>query len=252
MDTYGPTKSRSGACWTGPLKGFFSTLSTTTFGGQNGEKSRLTQTPEEVLRSVVSHAPKLIPLIGHRYLPEEPHEGGNPVFSVYQSDVIYYGANLADYFEREFTGGDYRPRLDQMKHIRCRTRSDKIVQNRLRHARHGSKLWFRSSEGFWCLGTGPVGLCGCFERPRRQRARPNFPRPQGSSRHIEFDLRPVGQAIDLLRQRAGERDQLPALELPCTRLDQIIVPEKALAYVYRGALRALRESLLSDKASSDL
>src|SRR5262249_17955195 len=66
---------------------------------------------------------KLIPLISHRYLPEEPHEAGNPVFSVYQSDVIYYGTDLIDYFEREFTGRDYRPRLDQlrlnqMKHIR--------------------------------------------------------------------------------------------------------------------------------------
>jgi hypothetical protein len=39
---------------------------------------------EEVLRSVVLRAPKLIPLISHRYLPEEPHEEGNPVFSVYQ------------------------------------------------------------------------------------------------------------------------------------------------------------------------
>jgi hypothetical protein len=83
-----------------------------------GEKPASPDARKEVLRSVVAHAPKLIPLIGHRYLPEEPHEGGNPVFSVYQSDVIYYGANLTDYFEREFTGGDYRPRLDQMKRIR--------------------------------------------------------------------------------------------------------------------------------------
>jgi hypothetical protein len=83
-----------------------------------GEKPASPDARKEVLRSVVSRAPKLIPLIGHRNLPEEPHEEGNPVFSVYQSDVIYYGANLTDYFEREFTGGDYRPRLDQMKPIR--------------------------------------------------------------------------------------------------------------------------------------
>lgn len=56
----------------------------------------------EVLAEVVNKAPKLIPLISHRYLPSEPHEAGNPVFSVYQSDVIYYGSDLADYFEREF------------------------------------------------------------------------------------------------------------------------------------------------------
>src|SRR6476646_2094859 len=50
---------------------------------------------KEILRSVVSRAPKLIPLVGHRYLPEEPREQGNPVFSVYQSDVIYYGTERA-------------------------------------------------------------------------------------------------------------------------------------------------------------
>jgi hypothetical protein len=59
---------------------------------------------EQVLREVVSRAPKLIPLIAHRYLPEQPHEAGNPVFSIYGIDAIYYGANLKDYFEREFTG----------------------------------------------------------------------------------------------------------------------------------------------------
>ena len=72
---------------------------------------------EEVLRSVVARAPKLIPLISHRYLPEDPHEEGNPVFSVHQADVIYYGANLADYFEREFAGFDHRPWNQPTKHI---------------------------------------------------------------------------------------------------------------------------------------
>ena len=36
---------------------------------------------EQVLRYDVSCAPKLIPLIGHRYLPEEPRELGNAVSS---------------------------------------------------------------------------------------------------------------------------------------------------------------------------
>jgi hypothetical protein len=48
-----------------------------------GEKPAKLDACKEVLRSVVSRAPKLIPLISHRYLPEEPHEPGNPVFSVY-------------------------------------------------------------------------------------------------------------------------------------------------------------------------
>jgi hypothetical protein len=72
---------------------------------------------EQVLREVVSRAPKLIPLIGHRYLPEQPHEAGNPVFSIVGTDAIYYGANLKDYFEREFTGWHRRPWPAQIKYI---------------------------------------------------------------------------------------------------------------------------------------
>src|SRR5262245_57554368 len=82
-----------------------------------GEKPASPDARDEILRSVVSRASKLIPLIGHRYVPEQPHEAGNPVFSVFHSDVIYYGANLADYFEREFMGWNYRPWPDQVKHI---------------------------------------------------------------------------------------------------------------------------------------
>jgi hypothetical protein len=70
-----------------------------------------------VLAKVVSDAPKLIPLVSHRDLPEEPNEAGNPVFSVYQSDVICYGRHLVDYFEREFV--DPRLPLPQsFKHVR--------------------------------------------------------------------------------------------------------------------------------------
>lgn len=58
----------------------------------------------EVVKAILSAAPRLIPLIGHRYIPDEPHESGNPIFSVVQSDVIYYGANLAEYFANEFGG----------------------------------------------------------------------------------------------------------------------------------------------------
>lgn len=58
----------------------------------------------EVLREVLHRAPKLIPIFGHRYLPATPGRAGNPVFSVYQSDIIHYGANLLDYIDREENG----------------------------------------------------------------------------------------------------------------------------------------------------
>ena len=58
-----------------------------------------------------------MPLVFHRYLPTEPNESGNPIFSIYQSDAIYYGADLADYFEREF-GNKPGPIVGPVKSVR--------------------------------------------------------------------------------------------------------------------------------------
>lgn len=69
-----------------------------------GEKPEAPLDQFNKLGDVVAKAPKLIPLYGHRYLPAAPHESGNPVFSVYQSDVIYYGADLEDWIAREVRG----------------------------------------------------------------------------------------------------------------------------------------------------
>lgn len=69
------------------------------------------------LHAAFSAAPKLIPLFGHRYLPTEPCEAGNPVFSVHQSDVIHYGADLADYFDREAFGWGAKPWPERIKSI---------------------------------------------------------------------------------------------------------------------------------------
>ena len=82
-----------------------------------GDRPATAEARAEVLAKVVAAAPKLIPLVSHRYLPAEPHENGNPVFSVYQSDVIYYGSDLADYFDREFVSQD-RPLSQPIKRIR--------------------------------------------------------------------------------------------------------------------------------------
>ena len=46
--------------------------------------------------------PKLIPIYSHRYIPSEPNINDNPVFSVYQMDIIYYGNNLSAYLAKEF------------------------------------------------------------------------------------------------------------------------------------------------------
>jgi hypothetical protein len=95
------TERRSERCWNGRYGVCFLTSSTTTCGGLNGERA-LSRPKHERLGRDRKASPKLVPLVSHRYLPSEPNEAGNPIFSIYQSDVIYYGADLADYFEREF------------------------------------------------------------------------------------------------------------------------------------------------------
>lgn len=63
----------------------------------------------ERARQAVAAAPRLIPLFGwHRFFPATPHEPGNPVFSVSQTDIIYYGRTLAEYLDTEFMSQAYR------------------------------------------------------------------------------------------------------------------------------------------------
>jgi len=82
-----------------------------------GDRPTQAGEPAEILRSVLRRAPKLVPLVSNRYIPSEPNEPGNPVLSINQSDVIYYGVDIADYFEREF-GGDRTPLATPHRHIR--------------------------------------------------------------------------------------------------------------------------------------
>jgi hypothetical protein len=46
--------------------------------------------------------PRLLPIHAHRCLVADPCEPGNPVFSIMQTDIIYYGSNLAHYLVNEF------------------------------------------------------------------------------------------------------------------------------------------------------
>lgn len=57
------------------------------------------------MRELVKAAPRLITIFGHRYLLAEPCTAGKPVLSIYQSDVVVYGANLHDYLLVEFGQG---------------------------------------------------------------------------------------------------------------------------------------------------
>jgi hypothetical protein len=56
-------------------------------------------------------APKLIPIYSHRFICEDPDAGGNPVLSVWQSDIIYYGSNLTNWLSIEFSTESAERRL---------------------------------------------------------------------------------------------------------------------------------------------
>lgn len=53
----------------------------------------------------------MVPIFGHRYMAAAPAKAGAPVFSIWQTDVIYYGPNLTEYLRNEF-GVDPQPRQD--------------------------------------------------------------------------------------------------------------------------------------------
>lgn len=59
---------------------------------------------EQEAREQLGRWPQLVPLYGHRYLPSRPIASPAPVFSVVQSDVIYYGYDLLEWVRREFFG----------------------------------------------------------------------------------------------------------------------------------------------------
>ncbi len=67
-----------------------------------GDKPDSVEDQFQRVREKFKVLPKLIPIYSHRYIPSRPYESGNPVFSVYQMDIIYYGYDLATYLANEF------------------------------------------------------------------------------------------------------------------------------------------------------
>jgi len=67
-----------------------------------GERPSDLEAAFHICREEFSRAPKLIPIYSHRYISSQPQESGNPIFSVYQTDIIYYGEDLESYFKVEF------------------------------------------------------------------------------------------------------------------------------------------------------
>ena len=58
---------------------------------------------QQRLSNLVRDAPVLVPIFGHRYLVGTPVKAGNPVLSVYQSDIIVYGSDFRNYLIAELS-----------------------------------------------------------------------------------------------------------------------------------------------------
>lgn len=66
------------------------------------------------IRALIAEAPRLIPVYGHRYLLAHDGSAGNPVLSVYQSDIIVYGADLLSYL---ISGFSDLVNMDEVSHM---------------------------------------------------------------------------------------------------------------------------------------
>jgi len=99
-----PINIKSRLAW--PLEGMCFDIKNNAFWVEEwGEKPDNLDEAYEIARKAVSNAPKLIPIFSHRYIPDSPSEEGNPIFSVHQTDIIYYGTNLFNYLDHEFDFG---------------------------------------------------------------------------------------------------------------------------------------------------
>ncbi|CAN5626078.1 hypothetical protein BH10ACT8_BH10ACT8_12960 [soil metagenome] len=96
----------------GPVEGALFDVAHNDFWARSwGPRPADEQQALQAAREQLELLPVLVPLYSHRYLPASPAPENSPVFSVHQTDVIYYGVDLLDYFEREFldAGRDLDP-----------------------------------------------------------------------------------------------------------------------------------------------
>lgn len=86
-----------------PLQGMLFDVESNDFWYEKwGEKPTSLDMQFEVAKQYYQTYPKLVPIFSRRYISSEPNIEGNPVFSIYQMDIIYYGYDLATYFANEF------------------------------------------------------------------------------------------------------------------------------------------------------
>lgn len=89
---------------TWPIEGFLFDVERAFWMPAWGERPARKTAAIDIARQRLTAEHTLVPITGHRYIPAAPEPSGAPVLSVYQTDVIYYGADLADYCAFEYLG----------------------------------------------------------------------------------------------------------------------------------------------------
>ena len=85
-----------------PLQGILFDVENGIWLPEWGQRPKLIEEAKALVEEHVKKAPRLIPIYRHRMMPDRPHLVGNPILSVHQTDIIYYGFDLDDYFRHEF------------------------------------------------------------------------------------------------------------------------------------------------------
>lgn len=93
---------------------------------QWGPKPERIEDAIAVARQQAAAAPTLIPIFSHRFIAAEPSLPGNPVFSVHQTDIIFYGTDLWDYFRNEFG-----PEAERWQHCRAMSSAQYYAAHRM-------------------------------------------------------------------------------------------------------------------------
>ena len=72
-----------------------------------GPRPASTDEAKTTARAQLRQVPMMVPVYSHRYLPAGRGSHGYPVLSMYQTDIIVYGIDLADYVAHEFGGSEW-------------------------------------------------------------------------------------------------------------------------------------------------
>ena len=67
-----------------------------------GQRPAETSTALDTARRLLAWVPKMIPVYGHHYLPAGRGTYGHPVLSIWQTDILMFGTDLAEYIAIEF------------------------------------------------------------------------------------------------------------------------------------------------------